>query len=35
MKQAKYFAREVEAKWQEIWNKSKAYEFKHDSKKKK
>lgn len=34
MKQHKYFAREVEVKWQEIWNKSDAYSFILDAKKK-
>lgn len=35
MKASKYFAKEIEAKWQQIWNKSKVYTFKKDSKKKK
>ena len=35
MKKHKYFAGEVEAKWQEIWKKSKAYTFKKDPKRKK
>src|SRR3972149_1958377 len=35
MKLGKYFAKEVEAKWQQIWNKSKAYSFKKDANRKK